>query len=97
MTPTQIYIKSILPLLKANHVKAFAHITGGGLPGNLCRVLPSHLAVEIDAKKWSVQPVFGWLSKQVRVQQLELLLPIHFSGRPNWPLYFCLSFICYFL
>ena len=63
--PTQIYIKSLLPLLQAGHVKAFAHITGGGLPGNLSRVLGDWLAAEIHADQWNIQPVFGWLANKV--------------------------------
>ena len=50
-------------------VKAFCHITGGGLVENLPRVLPRHLRAEVDAGQWSVAPVFGWLAHKVGTSQ----------------------------
>jgi phosphoribosylamine--glycine ligase/phosphoribosylformylglycinamidine cyclo-ligase len=63
LTPTQLYIKSLLPTLKKpNHgVKGLAHITGGGLVENIPRILPAHLSASLDASKWPIQPVFKWL------------------------------------
>ena len=46
-------------------MKAAAHITGGGLPGNIVRVLPDSVAVDIDASSWTMPPVFGWISTVV--------------------------------
>ncbi len=65
MTPTKIYCKSVLPAMKSGRVKAFAHITGGGLPGNVPRILPTGLAVKLDAQTWSIPPAFGWLYHMV--------------------------------
>ena len=58
MAPTRIYVKSLLALHRAGLLKAAAHITGGGLPGNLPRVLPDGVAAALDAS-WPVPPVFG--------------------------------------
>ncbi len=48
---------------RAGRLKALAHITGGGLPENLPRVLPSGTAVELDGVCWPVPPVFSWLAR----------------------------------
>lgn len=62
LTPTQIYVKSLLPALQSGRVKAVAHITGGGLMENIPRILPKGFEVQIDATKWTVPSVFGWLA-----------------------------------
>lgn len=48
--------------IKTDKVKAFAHITGGGLVENIPRVLTSKQGVNLDAEKWSIHPVYGWLA-----------------------------------
>ena len=63
MTPTRIYVKSCLAALEAGGVHGFSHITGGGLPENLPRVMGADLAAEITVGSWPEQPVFGWLSE----------------------------------
>ena len=60
-------MKSVLPVLKEGKVKAVAHITGGGLPGNVCRILPPGVGLTLDALSWHIPPVFGWLMSKVRV------------------------------
>ncbi|MEH6689715.1 MAG: phosphoribosylformylglycinamidine cyclo-ligase [Pseudorhizobium pelagicum] len=74
LTPTRIYVK---PLLKAirdtGAVKALAHITGGGFPENIPRVLPENLAAEIDLDSIPVPPVFSWLAKTGGVEAKEML------------------------
>ncbi len=61
MAPTRIYVRSVLSLLEQYEVRAIAHITGGGLPGNLVRVVPPGHRAVIDGKSWAWPPVFTWL------------------------------------
>ncbi len=61
LTPTRIYVKSCLALCRAGLAKAMAHITGGGLVENVPRVIPDAACVEIDARRWTLPPVFRWL------------------------------------
>ncbi len=74
LTPTRIYVK---PLLKAiretGAIKALAHITGGGFPENIPRVLPANLAAEIDLDSIPVPPVFSWLADTGGVEAKEML------------------------
>lgn len=74
LTPTRIYVRSLLHVLK-NHrgIKALAHITGGGFPENIPRVLPKNLAVELDLSAIEVPPVFAWLAKQGNIAEHEML------------------------
>jgi len=62
LEPTKIYVKSVLPALRTNLVKGFAHITGGGLTENIPRILPEDLGVTLNATKWNLLPIFGWLA-----------------------------------
>src|SRR5882672_4481504 len=61
LTPTRIYVRSCLAAARTGKVKAFAHITGGGLVENVPRVLPPDLAAQFDAAAWLFPPVFRWL------------------------------------
>lgn len=73
LTPTKLYVKSCLAAAKTGHVKALAHITGGGLPENLPRVLPPAVRCTLDATAWSPPPVFGWLAAGSKADTPELL------------------------
>ena len=65
LTPTAIYSKQLLPILRAHTgIKAVAHITGGGIVGNLPRVLPDQLGAWLDASCWKINSVFGWIYKE---------------------------------
>jgi phosphoribosylformylglycinamidine cyclo-ligase len=73
MTPTRLYVHQVLALHRAGLLKAAAHITGGGLPGNLPRVLPAGTVAAIDAGSWSRPPVFDWLQEAGRIAGDEML------------------------
>ncbi|XP_025836538.1 trifunctional purine biosynthetic protein adenosine-3 isoform X2 [Agrilus planipennis] len=73
LKPTKIYVKSVLPLMKKGKVKAFAHITGGGLVENVPRILSNNYKVEIDATNWEIPPVFGWLAAVGNINEKEML------------------------
>jgi phosphoribosylformylglycinamidine cyclo-ligase len=73
MTPTRIYVKPLLALHRAGLLKAAAHITGGGLPGNLPRVLPAGTRAVLDAAAWTLPPVFTWLAQAGGVAAEEML------------------------
>ena len=64
LVPTRCYLSEIARLRDACDVRALAHITGGGIPGNLTRVLPSGVGALIDAGAWERHPVFEWLAEQ---------------------------------
>ena len=72
MAPTRIYVKPILSLLKTVDVHAMAHITGGGLPGNLPRVLPNGTRARIDTASWQWPELFQWLQQQGQVDTYEM-------------------------
>lgn len=72
MTPTRIYVRSMLTLHRAGLLKAAAHITGGGLPGNLPRVLPDGFTAMLNTT-WPVPPVFNWLARTGGVAATEML------------------------
>jgi len=72
MTPTRIYVKSLLALIASMPVHAMAHITGGGLPGNLPRVLPEGADARVDENSWTWPPVFQWLQEKGGVERFEM-------------------------
>jgi phosphoribosylformylglycinamidine cyclo-ligase len=74
LEPTRIYVKPILAVLaQTTGVKALAHITGGGFPDNIPRVLPDTAGVLIDLAAVPVLPVFDWLARTGGVAQHEML------------------------
>ncbi|KAM4710717.1 trifunctional purine biosynthetic protein adenosine-3-like isoform 1-T1 [Anableps anableps] len=72
LTPTKIYSRLLLPILRSGAIKAYAHVTGGGLLENIPRVLPQQLAVELDASRWSIAAVFSWLHKEGCLSEEEM-------------------------
>ncbi len=73
MEPTRIYVKSILALMEDIIVKGMAHITGGGITGNLPRCLPDHVAAQIDPAAWTRPALFDWLQQAGNVEPAEML------------------------
>ncbi len=72
LTPTRIYVKSVLPLIRTGKIKGLAHITGGGLTDNVPRMLPADLQAEIDFTAWPRPEVFAWLQKTGNIAEAEL-------------------------
>ncbi|MDT8328863.1 MAG: phosphoribosylformylglycinamidine cyclo-ligase [Roseovarius sp.] len=73
LTPTRLYVRSVLGAMKQGGVKGMAHITGGGVTENLPRVLPEGLAAAVDLGAWDLPPVFRWLAKTGGMAEGELL------------------------
>lgn len=66
------YFKLIYPLLDKIEIKGMAHITGGGIEGNLVRILPDNCAAEIDSSSWEVPPIFDVIQKAGKVERKEM-------------------------
>ena len=73
MAPTRIYVKPLLALMEKLDVKGMAHITGGGITGNLPRCLPEGVAARVDAASWTRPPLFDWLQQAGNVTPDEML------------------------
>jgi len=74
LTPTRLYVKSCLATIRQTKaVKALCHITGGGFPDNIPRVLPKGMGARIDLAKIQVLPVFKWLAREGGIAQAEML------------------------
>jgi phosphoribosylformylglycinamidine cyclo-ligase len=73
LAPTRIYVKPLLALIEQLPVHALAHITGGGLPENLPRVLPPGVKATIGADSWKRPEIFDWLQQQGKVTAPEML------------------------
>ena len=73
MTPTRIYVKPVLALIEKLNVKGMAHITGGGLTGNLPRCLPDNIAARVDTRAWTRAPLFDWLQQAGELDDAEML------------------------
>jgi phosphoribosylformylglycinamidine cyclo-ligase len=69
LAPTRLYLPEVRAL--RGRAKAFAHVTGGGIAGNLARVLPEGCSAEIDWNAWPRPPVFGWLARHVDEDELR--------------------------
>ncbi len=73
MRPTRIYVPALLALHRAGLLRAAAHVTGGGLPGNVPRALPDGLRAALDAAAWPLPPVFPWLARAGGIAPDEML------------------------
>ena len=72
LAPTRLYVKQVLALLQELPIHAMAHITGGGLPENLPRVLPTGTRAIIDLDSWQLPVIFTWLQTQGGVADAEM-------------------------
>lgn len=72
LTPTRIYVKSVLALAQAGILKGAAHITGGGLIENIPRVLPDNCAAFLEQSSWKLPPVFQWLQSTGNLSAIEM-------------------------
>lgn len=70
--PTRIYVKSLLALMQNLPIKGMAHITGGGLTGNIPRVLPDNCGVELKRSAWNWGPLFDWLQTTANISNDEM-------------------------
>lgn len=76
LVPTRIYVRELLPLLRRGLIKGMAHITGGGILGNLPRALPPHLRAVLNATPqsgWALPPVCRWLQQVACLSVQEML------------------------
>lgn len=72
LTPTKIYSRDCLDLITECDVHAFAHITGGGIPGNVERILPEHLDAVVNRATWRPQQIFELVRARGRVETMEM-------------------------
>ncbi len=77
LRPTRLYVKSVMDVLNSYRVKkpvkAMAHITGGGLEGNLPRVLPDGLTVRVKRNSWQPNPIFKLIAETGPVDSIEMM------------------------
>jgi phosphoribosylformylglycinamidine cyclo-ligase len=73
LAPTRIYVRTILNLMRDFTLRGVAHITGGGFPGNVPRVLPKGVQARIDPTRWPRPPIFGWLQRRGGISDDEML------------------------
>jgi phosphoribosylformylglycinamidine cyclo-ligase len=72
LEPCRIYALDCLALARETDIHAYAHITGGGLAGNVARVIPEGLTAALDRRSWNPLPVFGYISSHGRVAREEM-------------------------
>ena len=71
LPPTRLYLDEVRALRERADVRALAHVTGGGILGNLGRVLPAGLDADIEWTSWPRPPVFEWLAQHVEEDELR--------------------------
>lgn len=72
LSPTRIYVRPVLELMQTVDVHALAHITGGGLPGNLNRVLPDNCHAVVKESSWQWPELFSWLMETANIERDEM-------------------------
>ena len=73
LTPTRIYAQPVQKLMQSDSIHALAHITGGGLPGNIERVMPPGLCARLNRQAWPTQPIFDWIQESSRLNDEEMM------------------------
>jgi phosphoribosylformylglycinamidine cyclo-ligase len=73
LTPTRIYSEMLLPLIRDLPVHGLAHITGGGIPDNVLRVIPKACKVVLQRNSWEVPPIFSFLQEAGKIEESEML------------------------
>lgn len=72
LTPTKIYVQSILPLIEKNLVKSIAHITGGGFYENIPRALPDHLSAVVKKDSFEISPIFQLIQQTAKISEKDM-------------------------
>lgn len=72
LTPTRLYVRDVMKLIKSADVRGLIHITGGGFPENIPRVVPKGLATKIDKNSWHIPPMFQWIQHTGGVPESEM-------------------------
>ncbi len=72
LAPTRIYVRSVLALMQDVDVHALAHITGGGIPGNLNRVLPDNCHAIVQESNWEWPALFTWMMETANIERTEM-------------------------
>lgn len=72
LEPTRIYAKTVMPLKREFRLLGIAHITGGGITGNLPRILPDGCKVSLQRGSWRVPPIFSFLQREGRIPEEEM-------------------------
>jgi len=73
LRPTRIYVRTVLPLIRDFNIGGIAHITGGGITGNLPRVIPKGCKAIVRKGTWEVPPIFSFLQKKGNITEEEML------------------------
>lgn len=72
LTPTVLYVRDVMKLVKTVDVRGLVHMTGGGFPENIPRVVPKGLASKIERSSWTVPPLFQWVQEAGGVSDAEM-------------------------
>lgn len=72
LEPTRIYVKPVMPLKQEFRLRGIAHITGGGIKGNLSRIFPRNCRASLRKGSWQVPPVFSFLQREGRIPEEEM-------------------------
>lgn len=73
LTPTALYVKTLLPLAQTGLIKGMSHITGGGLLENIPRMLPKSIGADLEKLTWEFPPVFQWIQQAGQIEDNEML------------------------